>query len=214
MRRLLEMLPLTPALMLLVAGGAGARIIGIPSPYNSTVPACMALCPMGDLPFVVVVRDLASNPIAGSLVVLDFSQCPGASLCRQLGGDPYILDPAARTLRALTDANGSIDFHARVGGTGGPGSVRVFVDGVLLKYYALASPDQDGDGVVGYGTGADDAMFAAKLGTSDPTADFNCDGHVDLSDQQVFFAHHSQSCVGWVDPARRGTWGELKVHYR
>jgi hypothetical protein len=190
-----------------------AGVAGVPSPANSTLPACMALCPLGDMPFVVVVRDLASNPIFNSTVVLDYSQCPGAYICAGIPTDPYVVNMPARTLRAVTDASGTISFHARIGGTGAAGSVHVLADGVFLKSYALASPDQNGDGVV-ISIGTDDPIFAAKLGTLDPTADFDCDGHVDAADQIVFFAHHSHSCVGYVDPTLRSTWGRLKTHYR
>jgi hypothetical protein len=212
MRRLCTMLLLSLPLALPVPRAAAA----VPSAANSTLPGCLALCPMGDLPFAVVVRDFANNPIVGSTVVIDFSQCPGANICTTpfWPPDPYVVDLAARTLRAATNVSGAVAFPARVGGTGGAGGVRVFADGVLLRTYALASTDQDGDGIVGYGTGTDDTMFAAKFGTSDPTADFDCDGVVGQSDQLVFNLHHSQSCAGWIDPAQKRTWGEIKVHYR
>lgn len=195
---------------------ATMSVAAVPSPANSTLPLCMALCPLGDMPFTVVVRDLAANPIAGSTVVLDFSACPGAFLCHQPGGTPppYVLDPTARTIRAVTGAGGSVTIPAHVGGTGPPGSVHVFADGVLLKNYALASPDQNGNGVCVSIVDTDDAIFATKLGTSDPTADFDCDGDVDALDQQIFFNHHSQFCDGFVDPARQSTWGSVKLHYR
>mgnify|MGYP001390767237 FL=1 len=188
----------------------------VPSPSNSSLPACMALCPFGDMPFTVVVRDFANNPILGSTVVLDFSICPQAFLCPSGFGTPYpyVVDLTSRTLRAVTDAGGSITFPAHVGGTGPPGSVRVFADGVMLRTYALASPDQDGDGFVVSIIGADDPTFAAKLGTSDPTADFDCDGDVDFDDQSIFGFHHSQSCDAYVDAVRPSTWGALKLHYR
>lgn len=189
----------------------------IPSPANSSLPACMALCPFGDMPFTVVVRDLANLPVAGSTVVLDFSACPGAFLCLTPPSGspfPYTLDPVARTLRMVTPAGGSVTFPAHVGGTGPPGSARVFADGVLLRSYALASPDQSGNGLVASIVDTDDAIFAPKLGTNDPTADFDCSGHVDNADQLIFAQHHSQFCGGFVDPTRRSTWGELKLHYR
>ena len=91
----------------------------------------------------------------------------------------------------------------------------MFADGVLLKTYALASPDQDGDGGVVSVIGNDDPIFASKLGTADPTADFDCSGGlVDDQDQFLFFFHHSHSCLGFVDPVKRGSWGRLKSHYR
>lgn len=212
MRRLLALLLVPPALLLTAAGASAA----VPSPATSTLPACMALCPFGDIPFTVVVRDAASNPSPGSFVVLDFSQCPGAYLCEGQSFDPYTVDLPTRQLRAFTNAAGSVTFPARVGGTGAPGSVRVYADGVPLRTYALASPDQDGDGFVleGPPTGSDYTLFTAKLGTSDPTADFDCDGTVAAADQNIFNFHYSQSCLGWVDPVKRSTWGEVKTHYR
>jgi hypothetical protein len=173
----------------------------------------MALCPMGDMSFTVVVRDLANNPIAGSLVVLDFSQCPGAFLCPARPTDPYLLDVPTRTLRMTTDAAGKVTFPARVGGTCPAGGVSVFADGVSLKSYALASPDQNGNGVCVNIVDVDDVIFAAKLGTGDPTADFNCDGVVNISDQLIFNSHLSHFCDGFVDATRRSSWGRLKLHY-
>jgi len=195
---------------------AGAASAAVPSAANSTLPTCMALCPLGDMTFTVVVRDLANNPVIGSTVALDFSQCPGASFCEWWPTDPYVLNVPARTILATTDATGTVQLPARVGGTGASGSVRVYADGVFLRDYALASPDQDGNGLVLEGSpfGADATLFAAKLGTSDPTADFDCDGDVDEDDQNLHWAHFSQTCFGYVDAARRSTWGRLKSYYR
>lgn len=211
MRRSLALLPCLLALGLTASGATAA----VPSPANSTLPDCMALCPLGDMPFAVVVRDLANNPVIASSVVLDFSLCPGAHICEWWPTDPYLVDLPTRTLRATTDASGSVTFPARVGGTGGAGSVRVYADGVQLRTYALASPDQSGDGLVWNSAGEeDDLMFAARLGTTDPTADFDCDGDVDSSDEVILLYHFSQSCLGWIDPVQKSTWGRLKAHYR
>ncbi len=203
----------TSAILTVMLFAVPARA-GVPSSANSSLPACMALCPFGDAPFSVVVRDIANNPVAGSSVVLDFSSCPGAYLCT-IGGEPdAIVDLPSRTVRGITNVSGNATLHAHVGGTGPAGSVRVFADGVLLQSYALASPDQDGDGFVVSIIGPDDAIFAAKLGTTNPTADFDCSGLVDFMDEQFFYAHHSQSCNSYVDPVRRSTWGAVKLHYR
>ena len=195
---------------------ASAQLIGVPSPGNSTTPACLALCPLGDMPLTVVVRDLANVPIAGSTVVLDFSQCPSAHLCEWWPTDPYTVNTSARWLIATTGPNGSVTIPARVGGTGAAGAVRLFADGVFLKAYALASPDQNGNGYVyeGFPVGGNDlALFGLKLGTADPTADFTCDGVVNPDDQEVIYGHYAQSCAGVV-PVKQSTWGELKTHYR
>src|SRR6266851_2104172 len=117
---------LLPLLALIVAGASiGDAAAGVVDPGLSTLPPCMALCPMGDMPFTVVTRDLANNPLAGIFVTLDFGACPGAFLCPSLPSDPYVVDPTFRTLRMTTGANGSVTFPARVGGTAPSGCVRV-----------------------------------------------------------------------------------------
>jgi hypothetical protein len=189
----------------------------VPSPVNSTLPACMTLCPLGDMPFSVTIRDLANNPVAGSLVVLDFSACPnGAFICQTFLIDPYIVDLTARTIRMQTDAAGTATFPARIGGTGPAGCAKVFADGVLMRTYALASPDQNGNGMTSnLLEPGDDALFIPKLGTMDPTADFDCDGGlVDEDDQAIYYYHGAQTCDGYVDPVNRRSWGSLKLHYR
>jgi len=188
----------------------------VPSPVNSSVPACMALCPLGDMPFTVTVRDFANNPIAGSSVVIDFSGCPnGAYICPTRPGDPYSVNLVARTLSMVTPANGAVTFPARIGGVGPAGCAKVFADGVLLRSYALASPDQNGNGLAAGIIDVDPALFAAKLGTVDPTADFDCSGGaVDLADQLIFNQNLSHSCDGIVLAVQRHTWGSLKSHYR
>jgi hypothetical protein len=200
----------------LAAVGSTQAAAAVPSPVNSSVPACMALCPLGDMPFAVTVRDLANNPIAGSTVVIDFSGCPnGAYICPTRPGDPYTVNLVTRTLSMVTGAGGAVTFPARIGGVGPAGCAKVFADGVLLRSYALASPDQNGNGVATGIVDVDPALFAAKLGTVDPTADFDCSGGaVDPADQLIFNRHLSHSCDGIVDAVQRHTWGSLKSHYR
>lgn len=185
---------------------------GVPSPINSSVPACLVLCPFGDLTATVVVRDIANNPVASSSVVFDFSECPTAYICPTGPGDPYVYTPANRTIRAFTNAVGSVGFPARIGGVGG--IVRVYADGVMLHSYTLASPDQDGDGQAVSIIGPDVPLFAGKMGSANPTADFDCSGLVDIDDEQIFYMHLSHACGGFVDPARRSSWGAVKLHYR
>lgn len=205
------------ATLLLVAGALLAALVptslaAVPSAANSTVPACVVLCPMGDIPFTVIVRDLANNPISGASVVLDFSRCPDSVfICPQKPSDPYLVNAGARTIRMFTDALGSVTFPARVGGVGPASCAAVFANGTLLGFRSFASPDQSGDGVV---SGADLAVFTAKLGTSDETADFDCSGgSVNAADQAIFDHHFLHSCDGVVAVERR-SWGSLKQHYR
>jgi hypothetical protein len=96
------------------------------------------------------------------------------------------------------------------------GTVRMYADGVFMASCALASPDQTGNGmVVCLAIATDCDVFAGKIGTvGDPTADFDCDGDVDLLDQVDFNQHGSHACVGIVDAADRTTWGRVKSFYR
>ena len=202
---------LLPVLLVL----AVPAVAGVPAPPpTSTVPSCLAACPMGDIPFTVTVRDIAANPIAGATVVLDFMLCPGAYLC-ELPPPPYDLDLVNRRISSTTDATGKVTIPLHVGGTGGAGSVRLYADGVLLALYALASTDQNGDGYtlnsVYYGDGD---LFSAKEGTNDPTADFDCDGLVDYDDALTFNNHQNHSCEGLFNPARKSSWGRVKSIYR
>jgi hypothetical protein len=200
----------------LTAACVAPAAAALPSPANSSLPLCMALCPLGDMPFAVTVRDLANNPIAGSTVVLDFSGCPnGAFICPQRPGDPYTVNLVTRTLSMVTPASGTVTFPARIGGVGPAGCAKVFADGVLLRTYALASPDQNGNGVAVNIIDVDPALFAAKLGSLDPTADFDCSGGpVDGADQSIFDHHLAHSCDGIVDAAQHHSWGSVKQHYR
>jgi len=191
-----------------------ASTAAVPSPANSTLPDCMVFCPLGDVSFTVVVRDLANNPINGSNVVLDFSGCPNAYICAAIGGEPYTVNLVARTLSRPTDGSGTATFPGHVGGTGPAGCARVFADGVLLKSYALATPDQDSDGQVVLFLWNDQPLFTSKLGTADPTADFDCNGTVDGTDQLFMNTHSSHGCYGFVDPTQHRSWGSIKQHYR
>ena len=109
-------------------------------------------------------------------------------------------------------ANGMVTFPARVGGGCGAEMVRVYGDGVLLASRILASPDQDGDGVV---TVLDGAILTAKVGGGDLSGDLNCSGTVTNDDLLVQGNQHgSHSCNGIVNPVQPRTWGALKLHYR
>lgn len=203
---------LLPVLLLAVAVPAPAAVPA--PPPASSLPLCLATCPMGDMPFTVTVRDIAMNPVVGSTVLIDFSNCPGAYLC-EIPPPPYNLDLQARLIWGTTDATGKISFPLHVGGICGPGGVRVYADGVLMKSYALASPDQNGDGMTGnIIDSSDNAIFGPKIGSNDPTADFDCNGIVDDLDETTFMHHLAQSCAAYVDPVRRSSWGRVKSIYR
>lgn len=181
----------------------------VPSPGYSTVPACLSACPQGDIPFAVVVRDLAGNPVAMSSVVLDVSQCAQVQVCP--AQDPAVVwDPGLRTLRGFTGAAGQITFHVRAGGLCPGSGIRVFADGIALLPFPIpvASPDQDASLSV-YGN--DRQLLEA--GAYATGKDLNCDGVRDAADVAVFEAHAGHLCDAVV-PVRPRAWGALKIRYR
>jgi hypothetical protein len=197
--------------LLALSGSAAAAAAGVPSPSNSSVPACLVACPAGDVVYRVVVRDLGNFPVVFSTVVIDLSSCPGLALCPTQGpGVSY--SPATHQAWMLTDANGVADIRLKLGGVCSAG-VRVFADGVMLRNPSVpvASPDQNADLLV---SGADALIVNGLLGSHDTGADFDCDGTVTQADfDWMTNEHGGHSCDNAV-PALPSSWGKLKLHYR
>ncbi len=78
MKRLIPLLVLVLTLSPLIVSAAA---LSVPSPSNSSIEPCLRVCPAGDFGFHIVVRDLASNPVVGSMVVIDFCGCSNVVLC-------------------------------------------------------------------------------------------------------------------------------------
>ena len=86
-----------PALLLalVLAGPAAAQI---PSPRNSTVPNCIVVCPAGDLPVSVTVRDINNLPLVGVIVDLKFCPCASIHFCPSSPSDGYAVDACDVTM--------------------------------------------------------------------------------------------------------------------
>src|SRR5262249_38954481 len=140
-----------------------------------------------------------------------FFDCPGFAPCADVG--PGLLyDPSSRTIRTLTDVNGRASFPSQSGGVCSGLAVRIFADGVFLGQRNLASPDQDGNLIAQL---ADLGLVSSKAGSTDPTADFDCDGHVTQSDLDFMKPHAGHRCPPTdPTPTIRSTWGGLKIIYR
>lgn len=137
------------ATLLLSACGllaASAVFADVPDPGNSSFNILNlvghdGVSPDPFSPFTVNVKDIAGNPIQGSVVVVDFSLCSDISFCEdQLGNSTA--DCATRTVRKSTDVNGDATFNI-IGGVrtteylafpaGSPcNCVKVYADGVLI----------------------------------------------------------------------------------
>jgi hypothetical protein len=215
MPRALALRLLVPALIALAVLAAEPAIASPPSGTFSTFDPCLVVCPAGDIVFHTVIRDAGGNPIPNSQVVLDFSRCPMFVHCPGIPA-PLIVNDAARTIARFSDGAGVADFAIPMGGIC-PGS-QVFITasasggggGVLLATRSLASPDHDGSLGV---DAADQAAVQALVGTTDPTADFNCDGAVTSADVAILVQHLGHACAN-PTPSRSRSWGELKLIYR
>jgi hypothetical protein len=161
--------------------------------------------------FQVLVRDVNGNPLINSTVAIDLCGCAGVHLCPMTTTDPYSR-PNACTVSRVTDAAGRVEFRIRAGGVCSGLGARIFADGVFLASRNVASPDQDGNLIV---QNPDHALAVSKLGSADPTADFDCDGTVKQSDADYLAPHSGHACPP-VDPTpvSRRTWGVLKTIYR
>ena len=187
---------------------APAAHASVPSPSNSIVDPCFLLEPAGTLAFTVVVRDLASNPIANTSIVIDYCACPELMLCESGGLRPQIATSC--TIEGVSDASGTRVFKMKGGGGCGGTAIKVYADGVLLAQIRAASPDQNGDLSV---DAADATLLATKVGGTDLTGDLNCDGAVTAADQAALVLYFNHTCLTPTS-TRHSTWGDLKVRYR
>ena len=108
--------------------------LGVPCTANSTIPCGIELVgaaggvadPLGQ--FVVVVRDVANNPVAGADVSLDFGSCFDTRIAtaQPYQGITVACNGGAAVVHATTDANGQARFRIAGGGTltagGAPGA--------------------------------------------------------------------------------------------
>ena len=146
---------------------------------------CVVTCPASDSVYTVVVRDAFNVPVPNSDVVIDFSFCGNVVLAESDPPGQYVLGPG--TVLRTANSFGRADFPQASGGTCGPAQIRVNASGALLGSRPfVAAFDQDGDLAV---TETDLALVQAKVGTSDLTADFNCDSAVTPSDYAIAVTH-------------------------
>jgi hypothetical protein len=146
---------------------AATAMAGVPDPANSTKPARINVLGTQtgnadpNAAFGVVVRDLANNPIANSSVVIDLINCTDTRISNQSGMgslSSQIVDCPLKTVRALTDATGSVTMSVLGGATNpsgpsaagpGGGCVRIFADAVLLGTATALVFDQNGGSLPG-----------------------------------------------------------------
>lgn len=198
---LLAALPLLPG---------HAAIAGPPLPGDSSVDPCLSVCPAGDLVFRVIGRR-GSAPEGGWPIGVDLTACPGVRLVPADGTEPYYYYTPTYVVVNNDYVTGIADFRIRAGGVCSGSSVPVTSPLTLATLTAVASPDQNGDLTV---DSSDLAIATAKLGTTDPTADFTCDGAVTAADVTFLQQHLGHHWSGGATATRAPSWGRLKIFYR
>jgi hypothetical protein len=201
--------------MLLALGIAGAAHAGANCVAEySTVDSALVLCPAGDLAFHVAAR-IAPNVLAFRVwqIHLDVSAAPGLRLLAAQPDPGCLIWTSGATTLAIQNCDpfGYATFLLSGGGCGTGVAIPVgnSHDGVILATrVTYLSPDQNGDLVV---DGEDMGIVAGKLGTHDPTADFDFDGTVTAADLAIAQAHlgHLAAGSGPV-AAHASTWGRIK----
>lgn len=179
-------------------------IAGVPAASTSYVSPHLVSCPAGDSTFVVITRHITGTPWAERGVTVDLCGCPGYQLSLA-GSHSYSVDTSGCVASMTPDGNGYSLFPLAGGGLCPGDTIAVFAEGILMgRVLKVASFDQDGDLRVG---GADIALVQSKLGTADPTADFDGDGLVTEADLAIAEGHLGHVAVGvitGVPPAAGG----------
>jgi hypothetical protein len=185
---------------LLTAAGllaASAAMAGVPSAANSNVPGCVPLVgstagvPDGNGTFIVIVRDLANNPLSGASVVVDLSGTSELALCDdQLDANALVVC-ASKTTRKFTDGLGSVTFTV-LGGGAGPaatliGGGKIFANGTLIGSPTVNAYDLNGIGGLG---AADLSTFLADFASGNPygRSDFDCSSTLGAADLSKWLA--------------------------
>jgi hypothetical protein len=185
---------------------AGPAVI----PPKHILPACITLVgSSAGVParaageFVVVLRDLANNPIPFYPVTIDLAYATDLRLCADQLDPSLTLDCAHSRVTAVSDAIGWAFFTllggANPGGTRTFGKVgRFYLAGELIGTTAVRTCDLDG----WFGVGANDlSSWLADFGSGLPYArtDYDCDGFVGANDLSLWIkafgdGDQTQSC--------------------
>jgi len=191
---------------LLIAAVASANV---PDPSKSTVPGFIKVggaqttagVPDPTITYTVTVRDFANNPIAGSNVELNFSNCSDTKLCTAVVAGQTV-DCTNKAVRATTNASG-LAIVKVLGGANNPGTavppaiwpgaglgcVRVYADGIQIGTATAVDYDQNGSVPSGNGVnGLDFSIAKSDVGAVGLGAaykgrtDYDANGAVNGSD--------------------------------
>jgi hypothetical protein len=187
------------ALVILSLAVTGLATAGIPNASTSTVeregqgspgtcdPDIAVVCPasdMGSIQVTVTVRNIYGDPLPGKVVDCwaeevagTFCWCPGESLQTDTS------DINGQCFFYFTDFGGcgTLQFGAQSEGV-------TFTPSPTIE---VRSPDINGDCDVQL---QDFILFAGYYLTTEPCADYDCDGTVGLQDFIIFASHYLHAC--------------------
>ncbi|MCE9628180.1 MAG: hypothetical protein K8R56_09725 [Candidatus Eisenbacteria bacterium] len=179
---------------------------GVPSPANSTTPACISLVghtgsatshALGE--FAVTIRDLANNPLPNTAIVIDLSGIPEAVLASEQYDPAMTVDCAHRSVSKLSDATGTARFTIIGASTGGNASTllgggKIYYNGILIGSPTVSIYDLDGVG----GVGANDlSIWLADFGSAIPwgRCDYDCNGGVGANDFSLWLSAYGSGLM-------------------
>ena len=171
----------------------------------------------------ITVRDAANNPVANSVVVLNFNACYNGVGPKLSANQPtgMTLNPGARSISATTNALGVVVFkicgasnNTVLNGPEPVNCVSVTADGVPLGSFSCATFDENGnfspgpDGI----NGVDTALYAADRNAIQPAnyrnrSDFNKDGAVSGPDTALFATCRFGTYGGYPGVTEMGSVG-------
>lgn len=186
--------PNGPRMVLMGTNGSGAAFGGVSAQATCTANAVMF---GGYDAKVITVRDAANNPVANSVVTLNYNACysgaPGNAAFLSTNQCGASMTLSGRTISGTTNASGVVIFRVAGGGSNpalnGPEAtvncIAVTADGVPLGSLSPAYFDHNGDALI---RGNDAGIFSNDLS---PAAyrfrsDYNQDGVVNGSDAGLF----------------------------
>jgi hypothetical protein len=202
---------------------AGAALASVPNASNSDIGVSITIAGregdgtvdrMTQKSFTI--RDGAGNPVANSVVIINFTNCTSQDmrLCDTQPHAGLTVNCGAKTVSATTNSSGVATFRivgwaVNLTGSGssagaGQGCATITADGVPMGSLTVSSPDQDGNGAVGLGDFilfVNDRFSCTGVGTCTGSgngrgrSDFDGDGSVALADL-IAFVNYRFGCAG------------------
>jgi hypothetical protein len=144
------------------------------------------VCPAGDAPFRVTIKDALGNPVVGDTAVrITLENCSGVRTCSS-PSLPSTLHPIAPS-----DANGQVTFYTSGVNCGSSCQAVIRRKTDVYGTIPVRSFDTNGDSVV---------SIAGDWSTTSMCNDFNGNNTIDFNDQNLFTQHLGHRCTITPDP--------------